>query len=175
MNYSGEYTPMNQWHKSRSLQQRASNFGITMIVMGACFILYYLGFFGSQEGPLQPEKIGDALAGMGITRGDMMMFFFSAAIIAGTWNWVVNLTCFLIGARMTCSKPLAGGKSVCGVSVKRKSAFCNKIGEKRIHYVCSQGHKQPEARFQAIKKGPFSHSLWITCLLFGTMIFFIAY
>lgn len=66
------------------------NFGLTMVVMGISFGLYYLGLFGGVEGPLQPEHIGDKLAAMGFSGCHLLCLFLLLTVVAATWNWLYN-------------------------------------------------------------------------------------
>jgi len=72
------------------VQHRVRNFGLTMVVMGFSFGLYYLGFFGGVEGPLQPEHIGDRLAAMGFSGRHLLYLFVLLTVVAVTWNWLYN-------------------------------------------------------------------------------------
>ena len=48
-------TPLARWWHSRSfLQQRLIRLCLSILVMVLCFPLYYLGFFGTVDGPLHP-------------------------------------------------------------------------------------------------------------------------
>ena len=72
-------------------RNRLQNFGLTLVVMGISFGLYYLGFFGGVPGPLSPERIGDALAGMGISDLHLLILCLSLTAVALTWNWLYNI------------------------------------------------------------------------------------
>jgi hypothetical protein len=54
------------------LQRHLRSFGYSMIAMGICFPLYYLGLFGGVEGPLNPEQLGTSLANMGLSKVHML-------------------------------------------------------------------------------------------------------
>lgn len=71
-------------------RNRLQNFGLTMVVMGISFGLYYLGFFGGVPGPLSPGHIGDVLAGMGISDRHLLILCLSLTAVALTWNWIYN-------------------------------------------------------------------------------------
>ncbi len=86
-------SPMNQY-----IRKRTQSFGLSMIVMGGSFFLYYLGLFGNVEGPLSPENIGDFLTGMGVEKIHMLMSFLSFFIIALTWNHIFNLVIHIMGS-----------------------------------------------------------------------------
>jgi hypothetical protein len=61
-----------------------------MIVMGASFLLYYLGLFGGVEGPLEPAKIGDTLASLGVSNYHVLGIFLLFMLISLTWNHIYN-------------------------------------------------------------------------------------
>ena len=153
------------------LRQRFACFGLSMIVMGICFPLYYLGLFGTEEGPLNPAQLGVKFAGIGVTKTHMMVFFFSLMIIAVTWNWIFNLVSIAIGSRLTCNKIDKEGIP-CGAPVKRIKVVHKKTGRVAPVYVCSHGHKRPEAHFHPVKKGTLSHTLWVISLLFCIVVFY---
>ena len=72
-------------------RNRLQNFGLTMVVMGISFALYYLGFFGGVPGPLSPERIGDVLSGMGISDRHLLILCLVLTVVALTWNWLYNI------------------------------------------------------------------------------------
>ncbi len=86
------------------VQNRLQNFGVTMVVMGASFGLYYQGLFGGVSGPLQPERIGDRLAAMGFSDRHLLAMLLSFMVIAITWNWVYNAFNRLFGKPVICVK-----------------------------------------------------------------------
>jgi hypothetical protein len=162
---SGNYTGNGQ--PGRGLvRSRLHNFGLTMVVMGASFILYYLGLFGTVDGPLTPANMGNALSGLGVTQRHVIMVLLSILIIALSWNWVFNLTSALTGARMTCKALEKDGNSLCGEPVKRARHISKRSGEKVVQYVCPHGHRRSEAHFHPVKKGPVSNTVWMACLGF---------
>ena len=150
-------------------RQRLTSFGLTMIAMGVCFPLYYLGLFGGVEGPLTPALLGERLGGMGVSKTHMLIFFLSFLIFAVTWNWVYNLVSLLIGSRMTCNKTSSHGMP-CVAPVTRSKVVHKKTGIVAIQYVCTHGHKRPGANFHPVKKGAVSHTLWVISLLFCVII-----
>ena len=150
-------------------RQRLTGFGYTMIVMGICFPLYYLGIFGSVEGPLTPAHLGERLGGMGVSKSHMLIFFLSFLIMAITWNWIYNLVSLLIGSRMTCNKTDTRG-APCGATVIRRKVTHKKTGIAASQYACPHGHKRPEAHFHPVKKGTVSHTIWVISLLFCVII-----
>ena len=108
----------NTFTKNDYFRKRAQSVGLSLIVMGASFFLYYLGLFGNVQGPLTPGNIGASLAAMGVTKVHMLMFFLSFFIMALTWNHIFNLVSFMIASRLTCMRKNQEG-IVCGASTKR--------------------------------------------------------
>lgn len=147
-------------------RNRAHSFGLTMIVMGASFILYYLGLFGTVDGPLSPDKLGTALAGLGVTRQHVigvLLFFLFAAV---SWNWIFNLSSLLMGRRLTCAAPGDGPDGVCGAPVQRRRRRSKRSGRTGVEYACGHGHRQKQAHFHPVKKGTLGHTVWAACLVF---------
>jgi hypothetical protein len=83
-------------------QQRLGRFGLTLIVMGISFILYYLGLFGGVDGPLNPSRLGAHLTLWGVSKAHLLMFATGMTLLTLTWNWIYNLAGFLLGTRRTC-------------------------------------------------------------------------
>jgi hypothetical protein len=137
------------------------HFGWTMIVMGASFGLYYLGLFGSVDGPLRPEHIGDQLAAVGFTRPHLLLLLVSLLGIAVVWNWLFNAICRLLGLRLTCACRMEASDGFCPAPVRRV---------RRGHYVCAEGHTRPNGRFHALKKGTVAHFIWMMFLIFGAIV-----
>ncbi|MBW2051838.1 MAG: hypothetical protein JRI85_06295 [Deltaproteobacteria bacterium] len=155
------------------VRKRLSNFSFTMIIMGISFILYYLGLFGNEAGPLQPEQLGENLAALGVSKIHIFLFFLSVFIITIVWNWMFNLICLLVGLRLTCTKKVNNESAVCGASVKRKKAVHKKTGVIITRYVCSHGHERSQVTFNQVKKGSVGHTLWVISLLFCIMAFYL--
>jgi len=89
---------MSKNQMNHYIRKRTQHFGLSMVVMGISFFLYYLGLFGNVDGPLAPGKIGESLAGMGVEKTHMLMFFLSFFIIAMTWNHIFNLVTYITGS-----------------------------------------------------------------------------
>jgi hypothetical protein len=153
------------------LRRRTRSMGVTMMVMGASFALYYLGFFGGVDGPLQPERIGMALAGRGMTRRHVLGMLLSFLVMAGTWNWLVNLAAMMTGDRMHCTGP--GPDGTCGVAVRRERRTSRRSDRPITTYLCPHGHRRPDAHFHPVQKGPVSHCLWVTALVFSLVTVFL--
>ncbi|MBC2744804.1 MAG: hypothetical protein HGJ93_17680, partial [Desulfosarcina sp.] len=137
------------------------------------FLLYYLGLFGNVPGPLAPGKIGNTLAGMGVTQVHAMAFFLLLFIIAASWNWVYNFVNLKFGNRMTCKRQIDDDGTLCGALVKRNKTAHSRTGRFMIQYECSHGHKRRDAHFHPIKKGAVSHTLWGISLCFCLMVFYL--
>jgi hypothetical protein len=171
--YDGTQTLFRRWWNSRTfLQQRLIRFCMSMLVMIICFPLYYMGFFGHVDGPLHPDRIGQALAGMGVTHTHSMVFFLSLLIAAVSWNWIGSLLCLCIGARHSCERKARVNGPHCGAPVQRKKVVRKGTGRKAIQYVCTHGHKSPQAHFHPIKKGTISHMAWVVSLFFCLIVLF---
>ena len=83
------------------------------------------------DGPLHPARIGESLAGMGLTKTHSMVFFLSFLIISLCWNWIFNIVSHLMGSRLPCNKVDEEGKP--------ERVFKYK---KRKHYRRTRGHRQ---------------------------------
>ena len=157
------------------VRSRLHNFGLTMVVMGASFILYYLGLFGTVDGPLTPSNMGAALSGIGVTQRHVILMLLSFLIFALSWNWIFNLTSLLTGTRMTCKANAKDNvDDCCGEPVKRIRRTSKRSGKTVVEYVCSHGHRRPDAHFHPIKKGVVSHTVWVGCLAFALITLFCA-
>jgi hypothetical protein len=160
------------WNKLSFVQKRLVRMSLSTVVMILCFPLYYLGLFGSVAGPLNPGRIGDSLAGMGVTKTHSFIFFLSFLIIAVSWNWIYNIVSLLLGSRLTCNKADEEGKP-CGARVERRKVEQKKTGQKVAQYVCANGHKRPDAHFHPVQKGTVSHTVWLVALTFCVVVFFL--
>jgi hypothetical protein len=152
------------------LKRHLRSFGYSMITMGICFPLYYLGLFGGVKGPLNPEQLGTSLANMGLSKVHMLVFFVSLMIFATAWNWVYNLVSLLSGTRFTCAKQMDKTGAPCGAPATRKKFVGRKSGIPVTEYLCENGHRRSEAHFHPVKKGTVSHTIWVTALAFCTIV-----
>jgi hypothetical protein len=169
-----EESTFRRWWNTRTfIQKRMIRFCMSMIVFVLCLPLYHLGFFGSVDGPLHPARIGQSLAGMGVTKTHSAVFFLSLLIIAVSWNWIFNLVTYLMGARLTCTKPDEEG-GVCGARTERRKVVQKKTGQTVPQYVCPNGHKRPDAHFHPLQKGTVSHTIWVIALAFCGIVFFLS-
>lgn len=164
---------MRWWHSRSFIQRRLIRMCLSMMVMMLCFPLYYLGLFGTVEGPLNPARLGDHLARMGVTRIHCLMLFLTLMIMALTWNWIYNFASLLAGSRFVCVQKKVNGRP-CGAGVVRRRIVDPKSGRKRFQYVCAKGHRQYRAGFQPLKKGTVSHCLWLISAAFCGMVVFMA-
>jgi hypothetical protein len=155
-------------------QQRLFHFGITMIVMGASFFLYYLGFFGRVEGPLNPAQLGEHLAVSGVSKAHLIIVAVVLVLLSLSWNLIFNLACLRLGRRLTCSR-VDEDANTCGATVRRQAASQKKNSRSAQGYVCAHGHTQPKAHFHPLKKGTIGHMLWVTSLMFAFVVFYAAY
>ena len=161
------------WNGLSFVHKRLVRMSLSTVVMILCFPLYYLGLFGSVEGPLNPARIGDFLAGMGVTKTHSLIFFPSFLIIAVSWNWIYNIVSLLMGSRLTCKKLDEEGKP-CGARVERRKVEQKKTGQKVAQYVCANGHKRPDAHFHPVQKGMVSHTVWLVALTFCVVVFLLS-
>lgn len=153
-------------------RNRMHSFGLTMIVMGASFMLYYLGVFGTVDGPLTPEKMGAALSGLGVNRRHVIVVLLSILTAAISWNWIFNLTSLIAGSRLTCTAKKKSANRCCGESVKRLRRRSDRSNRTVVEYVCPCGHRRTEAHFHPVKKGVVSHTVWVGCLAFVLIALF---
>ena len=144
------------------IQTRVKNFGVTMIVMGVSFGLYYLGLFGGIDGPLNPSQIGERLASVGFSKRHMQILMLSCLTVAVGWNWLYNSVCRQLGRRMICNHRV-DKKTTC-----KAPAWRNREGA----YVCGAGHFQGQVRFQPLKKNTLAHFLWMMFLIFTGLVFY---
>ena len=170
-----QQTLFRQWWNNRNfVQQRLIRFCLSMLVMIVCFPLYYLGLFGSVEGPLNPDRIGVAFAGVGVTQAHGMVCFLSLLIFAVSWNWIFNAASYAVGSRLTCNRKMDTDGTVCGAPVKREKVLQKKTGHVTVRYACSEGHLRQDAHFHPVKKGAVSHTLWVISLCFCVIAFFMS-
>jgi hypothetical protein len=158
-------------------QQKLANFGITLMVMGLSFFLYYLGFFGRVDGPLNPAQLGEYLAASGVSRALFITLAVVLALLTLSWNWIFNLACLRLGRRLTCSRVDDRG-NICGESVRRQKASAPQRGSQRMQpypYRCSRGHTQPTAHFHPVKKGTVGHMLWVISAILCLIVFYASY
>ena len=155
-------------------QQRLRQFGLTMIVMGISFILYYLGLFGRVDGPLDPAQLGAHLALWGLNKTHILLMAVCLTLLTIAWNWIYNLAAFLRGTRRTCSRIDDRGNR-CRKPVGAKQTIRTADGRPLTRYVCALGHKRVDADFEALKKGPVGHMLWAISVILTGIVFYASY
>ena len=156
-------------------EQRLANFGITLMVMGLSFFLYYLGFFGRGDGPLNPAQLGEHLAASGVSKAHFITLTVVLALLTLSWNWIFNLVCLRLGRRLTCSRVDDRGDT-CGEPVRQQKTSASKRSSQRMQrYRCSRGHTQPNAHFHPLKKGTFGHMLWVISAILCLIVFYASY
>ncbi|PKN61655.1 MAG: hypothetical protein CVU57_28335 [Deltaproteobacteria bacterium HGW-Deltaproteobacteria-15] len=166
--------PIRRWWNTRTyIQKRLIRFCLSMIVFILCLPLYHAGLFGTVDGPLNPARMGESLAGMGVTRTHSALFFLSILIIAVAWNWIFNLVSYFAGARLTCNKADEEGLP-CGARVERRKVIQKKTGQSVPQYVCEKGHKRPDAHFHPVQKGTASHTIWVIAAVFCGIVLFLS-
>lgn len=170
----GESLSRRWWQGRSFLQQRLIRLCVSILVMVLCFPLYYLGFFGTVDGPLHPSRVGDSLAGLGVTQTHCLMFFLSVLIIAISWNWIFNRVSLWTGARLTCKRAIDDDGTLCGEAVQRHRGVSKRSGQPVVQYVCCHGHKRPDAHFHPVAKGTISHTLWVLSLCFSLIVLFMS-
>jgi hypothetical protein len=158
---------MNPTPRHSHTQRRAAAFGLNMIVMAVCFALYYLGFFGGVEGPLNMAAIGKHLAGIGFTAVSFQLLLVLIFLACLTWNWVLNLIGHMTGQGLTCAKG-SPQEGFCGEFVQRSRDTTGKGWT----YTCTRGHCLNEAHFHPIRKGKLANSLLMASLAAALMFYF---
>lgn len=156
--------PVDNRPRRSFVQDRLYRFGLTMIVMGASFGLYYLGLFGGVDGPLNPDRIGEKLAALGFSNRHLLTVLMVFLVVAIIWNWLYNALNRFFGRRMTCSLRLKDTQALCALPVRRDSSG---------QFVCSAGHRCHSARFNPVKKGTVAHFIWMMFLIFSAMVFYL--
>ena len=166
------YMPAGSRPQRSFFQSRLANFGLTLIIMGASFGLYYLGLFGTVEGPLTPARMGTALADMGVTQRHVIVMLLTLLIAALTWNWIYNLASLMAGHRLTCNAVDKETGEPCGAVVERRKHQAKRGGHNVVTYRCPHGHLRPEAHFHPVRKGTLSNTIWIGCAIFTLIAIF---
>ena len=72
-------------------RRQIKRFGWNMVVLAGSVGLYYLGFFGTTDGPLNPHRLGTTMADFGITGMHLTAGVILVFLISISWNWVYNL------------------------------------------------------------------------------------
>ena len=148
-------------------QSRMRNFGVTMAVMGASFVLYYLGFFGGVSGPLQGASIGDWLANLGFKPRHLLGMFLMLTVLSIIWNWVYNGLNRLFKWNLRCAAPLNDSGGLCSEPVVERTGY-----DAGQQYVCRAGHTCGQAQVRAVGKGTIGHFLWMMFLIFSVIVYY---
>ncbi len=131
--HAGNY-PCND--DNRLIRQQVTRLLVTLVSLGGSIGLYYLGFFGTLEGPLNPEKISAALAGSNIGPGHLLAGLFLIFLVSISWNWVYNMfNRIKVDRAATRHSQTAGKQKIAPVT------------------------------FQPVRKGPWSHTIWAGSLM----------
>ena len=72
-------------------RQQLRRFGWSMISLAVCISLYYLGFFGTTEGPMNPARLGMKMAEFGVNRTHVILVLAAIFLVSIAWNWIYNL------------------------------------------------------------------------------------
>jgi hypothetical protein len=159
--------PAASYHHHGFIQKRLQNFGLSMVVMGASFTLYYLGFFGGVSGPLAPERIGDKLAALGFSNRHLLFIFLLLTAIAISWNWLYNAMNRMLGRHFICTYREDGRSFSCNKPIRKR-----KFDQGTGLYICRDGHTCSEIRTNIVRKGTLSHFFWMMWLIFSGIVFY---
>jgi len=162
-------SPGREWEY---LRFRLRRFGLCLIGMTVCLLLYYLGFFGTYNGPLNPQNIGKFLDAYGVDKGYIAYFFIGLTIVLLIWNWILNTFNLFRGKKLTCQ--VVEDDCYCQAKIVKKRRVKKVNGRTGIEYVCSKGHTATLAHFHPVKKGPWSYCLCLAMdLISGLCIYWI--
>ena len=129
-----------------------------MSVMAISIGLYYLGFFGSIDGPLHPARIGAKLNRLGFTQIHLLITFIALFAVTVAWNWIYNVVNRWTGRRFICLDKDTSGNT-CGAAAKLKKNHDQKATGNRRVFVCDKGHTNINAQFLPVKKGRWGYTL----------------
>ena len=138
--------------------RQLKKFGISMLVLAVSIGLYYLGFFGSVDGPLHPARIGEKLSRLGVTRIHLLITFIALFAVTLVWNWIYNLINRWMGKRFICLYKDKSGKT-CGAAAKLQKAHGQKANAANRLFLCEKGHTDTNAQFLPVKKGKWDYTL----------------
>lgn len=158
---------MNHTGRGNPNQRRLIGFFVNMVVMVLSIMLYYLGLFGTVDGPLNVTNIARVISSAGITTNDVQIILVILFVIALTWNWILNMVARRSGWNYSCA---AGTKEKrpCGQLVRRGPDG----GGQGWVYTCPSGHRRTEALFHPIRKGNLATSLLMVALVCCVMFYF---
>ncbi len=159
----GQPLPNHELTGDELANRQLKNFGISMLVMGLSIGLYYLGFFGSLDGPLHPARIGEKLNRLGFTQIHLLITFIVLFAVTVVWNWVYNLVNQWTGRRFICLHKDSAGNT-CGAAAKIQKHHDQKPDADNRLFLCAKGHANTTAQFRPVKKGKWAYSL-CACVL----------
>ena len=139
-------------------RRQLKSFGISMLVLGVSIGLYYLGFFGSVDGPLHPARLGENLSRLGFTQIHLLVIFSALFIVSLTWNWIYNLINQWTGKRFVCLYKDKSGKP-CGAAAKLQKTHGQKTTANNRLFLCEKGHTSTNAQYLPVKKGKWGYTL----------------
>ncbi len=138
--------------------RQLKKFGISMLVLAVSIGLYYLGFFGSVDGPLHPARLGEMLNHCGVTKIHLLITFIILFAATLAWNWIYNLINRWTGKRFICLYKDKSGKT-CGATATLQKIHGQKANTNNRVFVCEKGHTNASAQFLPIKKGKWGYTL----------------
>lgn len=152
--------------------RQLKKFGISMSVMAASIGLYYLGFFGSFDGPLHPTRVGEKLSRLGFTAIHLLVIFIILFAASVTWNWIYNLFNRWTGRRHCCLRKNDSGE-ICGAATAMQKIQAQPAGANNRLFLCEKGHKNTHARYIPVKKDKWGYSLCAVMLVLvcGTALY----
>jgi len=151
--------PANKQLTGEELASRQlKKFGISMLVLGVSIGLYYLGFFGSVDGPLHPARLGKMLSHLGVTQIHLLITFIILFTVSLVWNWIYNLINRWAGKRFVCLHKDKSGKT-CGALANLQKTHEQKANTSNRVFVCEKGHTNANAQFLPLKKGKWGYTL----------------
>ena len=75
---------------SDNARYQLKKFGYNMVALSLSIALYYLGFFGTVEGPLNPSTMAQNLKSLGFSGHHLLTVLLVLFLISLTWNWIYN-------------------------------------------------------------------------------------
>lgn len=168
-NISGSNQPLTGDEMGR---RQLKKFGVNMSILGASIGLYYLGFFGSIDGPLHPTRIGEKLNSLGFTQMHLLITCIALFAVTVCWNWIYNLISRWTGRRFTCLHKNDSGE-ICGAAAKRHKNHDQKTDANNCIFVCDKGHQNVHAQFLPVKKNKWGYTLCASMLtvVCGIMVY----
>ena len=138
--------------------RQLKKFGISMSVMAVSIGLYYLGFFGSVDGPLHPARMGENLSRLGFTQIHLLITFSVLFTVTLVWNWIYNLINRWTCRGFTCLHKDKSGKT-CGAATKIQKTHDRKSNANNRLFLCDKGHTSTHAQYLPVKKGKWGVTL----------------